>query len=195
MAVQRVWRKLTFWINYIEKKQKDFSRSFGAAWFFTMLLSACNGRSGNVRSENGTGKEPGGLKTEAYLNCIYQNSGETRQSFYSTKTVNCSEICESQSFLWQRRRVIDLKEMFFNSGKYLISGIGELEKQNSCVSLSWIEQEEVKCRIAAVQYEENLAVSFSRSFLNLTGESVEERFHEGIYHLSEEHQKNSAFSG
>ena len=57
--------------------------------------------------------------------------------------------------------------------------------------VSWMEQEEVKCRIAAVQYEENLAVSFSRSFLNLTGESVEERFHEGIYHLSEEHQEKT----
>ena len=54
-----------------------------------------------------------------------------------------------------------------------------------------MEQEEVKCRIAAVQYEENLAASFSRSFLNLTGESVEERFHESIYHLSEEHQEKT----
>ncbi|MFQ7550729.1 MAG: hypothetical protein ACLRMZ_10975 [Blautia marasmi] len=35
--------------------------------------------------------------------------------------------------------------------------------------VSWMEQEEVKCRIAAVRYEENLAVSFP-SFLNLTGE-------------------------
>ena len=51
----------------------------------------------------------------------------------------------------------------------------------------------MKCRIAAVQYEENLAVSFSRSFLNLTGESVEERFHESIYHLSEEHQEKQCF--
>lgn len=59
--------------------------------------------------------------------------------------------------------------------------------------VSWMEQEEVKCRIAAVQYEENLAASFSRSFLNLTGESVEERFHESIYHLSEEHQEKQCF--
>ena len=30
--------------------------------------------------------------------------------------------------------------------------------------VSWMEQEEVKCRIAAVQYEENLAVSFFQKF-------------------------------
>ena len=82
--------------------------------------------------------------------------------------------------------------MFFNSGKYLISGIGGIGKTELMRQLvSWMEQEEVKCRIAAVQYEENLAVSFSRSFLNLTGESVDERFHEGIYHLSEEHQEKT----
>ena len=85
-----------------------------------------------------------------------------------------------------------MKEMFFNSGKYLISGIGGIGKTELMRQLvSWMEQEEVKCRIAAVQYEENLAASFSRSFLNLTGESVEERFHESIYHLSEEHQEKT----
>lgn len=37
MAVPRVWGKLIFWIDYIEKKQKDFSQSFGDAWLFTLL--------------------------------------------------------------------------------------------------------------------------------------------------------------
>ncbi|MFR0953990.1 MAG: hypothetical protein ACLSGK_14910 [Lachnospiraceae bacterium] len=104
---------------------------------------------------------------------------------------------KASHFFGREEELYDLKEMFFNSGKYLISGIGGIGKTELMRQLvSWMEQEEVKCRIAAVQYEENLAVSFSRSFLNLTGESVEERFHEGIYHsVRRASRKNSAFSG
>ena len=99
---------------------------------------------------------------------------------------------KASHFFGREEELYDLKEMFFNSGKYLISGIGGIGKTELMRQLvSWMEQEEVKCRIAAVQYEENLAASFSRSFLNLTGESVEERFHESIYHLSEEHQEKT----
>ena len=47
-----------------------------------------------------------------------------------------------------QKSVPDLKEMFFNSGKYLISGIGGIGKTELMRQLvSWMEQEEVKCRI------------------------------------------------
>ena len=72
--------KLTFWINYI---------FFQILWGCLVLyhaLSACNGRSGNVRSENGTGKEPGGLKTEAYLELyLPEFRGDQAEFSYSTK--------------------------------------------------------------------------------------------------------------
>ena len=180
--------KLIFWIDYIEKRQKDFSGSFGAAWILTMLsLHAMAGpEMSGVKMELIRKRED--LKPENIWKCIYQDSGETRQSFLTLR--NCElfrKSVKASHFFGREEELYDLKEMFFNSGKYLISGIGGIGKTELMRQLvNWMEQEEVKCRIAAVQYEENLAVSFSRSFLNLKGESVEERFHESVYHLSEE---------
>lgn len=182
--------RLLFWIDYIEKKQKAFSPSFGAAWLFTMLslhAMAGPGMSGR-KMELVRNRED--LKPEHIWNCIYQASREKRQQFLTLR--NCELFRKSVKaghFFGREEELYDLKEMFSNSGKYLISGIGGIGKTELMRQLvSWMEQEEVKCRIAAVQYEENLAVSFSRSFLNLTGNSVEERFHESIYRLSDENQ-------
>ena len=190
---QECGEKLIFWIDYIEKKQKDFSQSFGDAWLFTLLsLHAMAGPEiSGAKMKLVRNRED--LKPEYIWSCIYQESGETRQSFLTLR--NCElfrKSVKASHFFGREEELYDLKEMFFNSGKYLISGIGGIGKTELMRQLvSWMEQEEVKCRIAAVQYEENLAASFSRSFLNLTGESVEERFHEGIYHLSEEHQEKT----
>ena len=190
---QECGEKLIFWIDYIEKKQKDFSQSFGDAWLFTLLsLHAMAGPEiSGAKMKLVRNRED--LKPEYIWSCIYQESGETRQSFLTLR--NCElfrKSVKASHFFGREEELYDLKEMFFNSGKYLISGIGGIGKTELMRQLvSWMEQEEVKCRIAAVQYEENLAASFSRSFLNLTGESVEERFHESIYHLSEEHQEKT----
>lgn len=190
---QECGEKLIFWIDYIEKKQKDFSQSFGDAWLFTLLsLHAMAGPEiSGAKMKLVRNRED--LKPEYIWSCIYRESGETRQSFLTLR--NCElfrKSVKASHFFGREEELYDLKEMFFNSGKYLISGIGGIGKTELMRQLvSWMEQEEVKCRIAAVQYEENLAASFSRSFLNLTGESVEERFHESIYHLSEEHQEKT----
>ena len=56
---------------------------------------------------------------------------------------------KASHFFGREEELYDLKEMFFNSGKYLISGIGGIGKTELMRQLvSWMEQEEVKCRIA-----------------------------------------------
>ena len=56
---------------------------------------------------------------------------------------------KASHFFGREEELYDLKEMFFNSEKYLISGIGGIGKTELMRQLvSWMEQEEVKCQIA-----------------------------------------------
>ena len=90
------------------------------------------------------------LKPEYIWSCIYQESGEIRQSFLTLR--NCElfrKSVKASHFFGREEELYDLKEMFFNSGKYLISGIGGIGKTELMRQLvSWMEQEEVKWRIA-----------------------------------------------
>ena len=65
----------------------------------------------------------------SYTHLIYQESGETRQSFLTLR--NCElfrKSVKASHFFGREEELYDLKEMFFNSGKYLISGIGGIGK-------------------------------------------------------------------
>ena len=126
---QECGEKLIFWIGYIEKKQKDFSQSFGDAWLFTLLsLHAMAGPEiSGAKMELVRNRED--LKPEYIWSCIYQESGETRQSFLTLR--NCElfrKSVKASHFFGREEELYDLKEMFFNSGKYLISGIGGIGK-------------------------------------------------------------------
>ena len=86
MAVQRVLRKVDFLDQLHREKAEGFFQILWGCLVLYHALSACNGRSGNVRSENGTGKEPGGLKTEAYLELYLPEFRRDQAEFsYSTK--------------------------------------------------------------------------------------------------------------
>ena len=86
MAVQRVWREVDFLDQLHREKAEGFFQILWGCLVLYHALSACNGRSGNVRSENGTGKEPGGLKTEAYLELYLPEFRRDQAEFsYSTK--------------------------------------------------------------------------------------------------------------
>ena len=72
---QECGEKLIFWIDYIEKKQKDFSQSFGDAWLFTLLsLHAMAGPEiSGAKMKLVRNRED--LKPEYIWSCIYQESG------------------------------------------------------------------------------------------------------------------------
>ena len=139
MAVpESVGEKLIFLDQlHREKAEGFFPDPLGLPGCFTMLCLHAMAGPEMSGSENGTGKEPGGLKAGSISGAVFtRNSGETRQSFLTLR--NCElfrKSVKASHFFGREEELYDLKEMFFNSGKYLISGIGGIGKQNSCVSL------------------------------------------------------------
>ena len=87
MAVPRVWGKADLLDRLHREKQKDFPQSFGDAWLFTLLsLHAMAGPEiSGAKMKLVRNRED--LKPEYIWSCIYQESGETRQSFLTLR--NC----------------------------------------------------------------------------------------------------------
>lgn len=104
-------------------------------------------------------------------------------------TVQSSELWHGtlspEHFFGREQELFDLTEAVLAGEKVLVCGPGgagktELVRQ----MLERLISRHAFTHFATVQYHDNLPRSFARSFLHLTGSSVDECFHESLYILS-----------